>query len=649
MRTKLRSKIALLFTTLGLLLAFPAVALAGDLITDAELATNVNAPTAVKKGDNSFQIKVWANGNVNGDGKTYVVDKYNMAANGTITADTTQKETLLFTANTNHDPNLNGGYCNPSTYPSGNVPQGCKGNPFVVDAILNVNSGAADGQAGTLQVAVDISASGDGFGGSTRDTGYVKVDAVNPTVTINTPGSGASYAQGQSVTADYSCADTQSVIANSGVKSCIGTVANGNAIDTSSTGSKSFTVTATDNAGNTASVTHNYTVASANTAPNTPGAPTLDSTSVSPNNTGSFKINWAAANPVDPDTNDTVTYTLEKKATNALSWSQVASNLSVTNYTFTNEAESTWSFRVKAVDNHGASSGYATANNLVKVDKSAPSQPNADFSKTAEDSVGGWFKDSVTVTYSGSTDPTLADASAGSGVASYTAGQLFNTSGTHNYSGTATDNAGNVSAARTGSVKVDTNNPTFGACPTAGPFLFNSGSQSVGSISAFDTGESGVSANSTLSGSVDTSTVGTKQVTFTALDNVGHSDTRQCSYSVLYDYSGVLQPINSDGSSIFKAGSTVPVKFKLLNGSSAITDAAVSLKYTKLTNGIAGDELEAVTNVAATTGNLFRYDATSGQYIFNWSTKGLSDGTYRLSFLLADGTVQGTATISLKK
>jgi hypothetical protein len=44
-------------------------------------------------------------------------------------------------------------------------------------------------------------------------------------------------------------------------------VANGSAIDTSSPGSKSFTVTATDNVGNVETVTRNYTVVNPNTAP----------------------------------------------------------------------------------------------------------------------------------------------------------------------------------------------------------------------------------------------------------------------------------------------------------------------------------------------------------------------------------------------
>jgi hypothetical protein len=40
----------------------------------------------------------------------------------------------------------------------------------------------------------------------------------------------------------------------------VGTVAHGADIDTNTVGAKSFTVNATDNAGNTATVTHNYTV-----------------------------------------------------------------------------------------------------------------------------------------------------------------------------------------------------------------------------------------------------------------------------------------------------------------------------------------------------------------------------------------------------
>lgn len=66
-----------------------------------------------------------------------------------------------------------------------------------------------------------------------------------------------------------------------------------------------------------------------------------------------------------------------------------------------------------------------------------------------------------------------------------------------------------------------------------------------------------------------------------------------------------------------------------------------------MSNGIAGTDLEAVSSAAATTGNLFRYDPTAHQYIFNWSTKGLTRGTYRLFINLGDG-VERTVNLGLK-
>jgi hypothetical protein len=64
-------------------------------------------------------------------------------------------------------------------------------------------------------------------------------------------------------------------------------------------------------------------------------------------------------------------------------------------------------------------------------------------------------------------------------------------------------------------------------------------------------------------------------------------------------------------------------------------------------------EVEALSTAAATTGNLFRYDATSGQYIFNLGTKSLSAGQYELRIYLNNGTppsgLQGAVQIELKR
>ena len=86
---------------------------------------------------------------------------------------------------------------------------------------------------------------------------YTVEDVTPPQIALATPSQGASYDLGQQVAASYSCADEDG---GSGLASCAGTVANGAAVDTSSVGEKSFTVTATDNAGNPASKTVTYTV-----------------------------------------------------------------------------------------------------------------------------------------------------------------------------------------------------------------------------------------------------------------------------------------------------------------------------------------------------------------------------------------------------
>jgi hypothetical protein len=63
--------------------------------------------------------------------------------------------------------------------------------------------------------------------------------------------------QGQQIAASFSCADEPN---GSGLASCNGTVPNGSPIDTATPGQKTFTVTATDKAGNSASLTRTYTV-----------------------------------------------------------------------------------------------------------------------------------------------------------------------------------------------------------------------------------------------------------------------------------------------------------------------------------------------------------------------------------------------------
>jgi hypothetical protein len=86
-------------------------------------------------------------------------------------------------------------------------------------------------------------------------TTRVYLDNTGPTITITTPANGTSYTVGQSLSAAYGCTD-----AGSGVATCTGPVPSGASLTTTSPGSYSFTVNATDNLANASSQKNSYTV-----------------------------------------------------------------------------------------------------------------------------------------------------------------------------------------------------------------------------------------------------------------------------------------------------------------------------------------------------------------------------------------------------
>jgi hypothetical protein len=86
------------------------------------------------------------------------------------------------------------------------------------------------------------------------------VDTTPPKVLITTPAPGAVYAQGQQVEADYRCDE----------RLCVGSVPDGALIPTATSGVQSFSVTATDRAGNVVTVKRDYTVGGPAPIPLTP-------------------------------------------------------------------------------------------------------------------------------------------------------------------------------------------------------------------------------------------------------------------------------------------------------------------------------------------------------------------------------------------
>jgi len=141
-------------------------------------------------------------------------------------------------------------------------------NTVSTDTALSTIVFTAPGATGPFSGTVGYSASGPGATVTTTtrtDTVTVTatieecapVDVTAPEITITTPADGAAYLLNQVVSADYVCQDEAG---GSGLASCDGSVPNGDPIDTTTVGAKTFTVDAEDNAGNTATLTHNYTV-----------------------------------------------------------------------------------------------------------------------------------------------------------------------------------------------------------------------------------------------------------------------------------------------------------------------------------------------------------------------------------------------------
>jgi len=103
----------------------------------------------------------------------------------------------------------------------------------------------------------------------------------------------------------------------------------------------------------------------------------------------------------------------------------------------------------------------------------------------------------------------------------------------------------------------------------------------------------------------------------------------------------VLQPVNVDGTSVFKQKSTVPVKFRVCdaNGVSIGTDVISTFFLVQVLNGTLVENPNEQTVESTSAHDAFRFDPTDRQWIFNTSTKGLlASRTYVFRITLTDGT-----------
>ena len=121
---------------------------------------------------------------------------------------------------------------------------------FTLSTSVADGTETADAATGSLQVC-DVAGNCTQAGPVTG----IRIDRALPAISISSPADGAAFDQGAAATAAYTCSD-----GGSGVATCSGPVQSGGALDTATVGTHTFTVTATDAVGNTASASVSYVV-----------------------------------------------------------------------------------------------------------------------------------------------------------------------------------------------------------------------------------------------------------------------------------------------------------------------------------------------------------------------------------------------------
>jgi len=118
------------------------------------------------------------------------------------------------------------------------------------------------------------------------------------------------------------------------------------------------------------------------------------------------------------------------------------------------------------------------------------------------------------------------------------------------------------------------------------------------------------------------------------------------SYTVNFQFFGFDSPLGPEGSQVgpFNPGRTLPVKWAVKDGAGnplpGISDARKTLNVQgPFACGQPAAGVVRPLDPSATGGTSLRYDATSGQFTFNWDTSGYAVGCYQMQLTLKDDSL----------
>jgi hypothetical protein len=251
------------------------------------------------------------------------------------------------------------------------------------------------------------------------------------------------------------------------------------------------------------------------------------------------------------------------------------------------------------------------------------------------------------ITYSATGAQTIGSTTSVGSSASVT----VSAEGTTSVTFAAKDNAGNVEAAQTVTVKIDKTAPAVTInSPANTSYVLG---QFVAASYACTDARSGVAScvGSAPNGSaVDTSSLGAKTFNVTAVDAAGNTYTSSAGYTVVNNSLYTVHLLY-DPDAANKAGSTVPVKLQIFDAagrnvsSSALTVHALGvIKDSDYAPGPVQDAGNANPD------DDFRFNNFNGAggYIFNLKTTGLTTGTYRVIFRVGADTFTYGAPFQIK-